>query len=230
MGIKLLADITSLLKPARDVFFKKQCKLGELIIDLSLKQEIRYSNKITEFPIESGANIADHVITRPTKLILQGRIIENTFDIVGNVQQITNMFTGNIINNISNFARGVSIKQTTAYQILQTLWQNKSLVTVTFKLDTFDDMVIEDLTFTSDSSTLDNLAFDITLVQVKQAMVESSVISRASSAAAGLKDLTSSKDIFGKQNVKEASSSQKSFLRRPVDWVGEKIQKIKSWF
>lgn len=227
MGIKLLADITSLLKPARDVFFKKQCKLGELIVDLSLKQEIRYSNKLTEFPIESGANITDHVITRPTKLILQGRIVENTFDIVGNVQQITNLFTGNIVNNISNFARGVSVKQTTAYQILQTLWQNKSLVTVTFKLDTFEDMVIEDLSFTSDSSTLDNLAFDITLVQVKQAMVESSIISRSTSAAAGLKDLASSKDIFGKQDTKEASSAQGSYLRKKIDWAK---QKIKNWF
>jgi hypothetical protein len=222
MGFKLLADITTLLSPARQVFFNKKCKIGELIIDLAQKQEINYSNKITEFPIEEGAYISDHVIVRPTKLVLQGSIVDNTFDIVGNVQQITNIFTGNIANNLLNAVKGVSVKQATAYQILQTLNFNKQRVTVVFKLDVFDNMIIEDLTFTNDGDTSNRLFFDITLVQVKQANVETTSITRNISNS-NLKNLTSPKSIFGKQESSNATATQESYLLGVA-------KKIKNWF
>lgn len=226
MAFNLLADITTLVTPARQVFFNKKCKIGELIIDLAQKQEIKYSNKITEFPIEEGAYISDHVIVRPLKLTLQGSIVDNTFDIVGNVQQITNIFTGNIANNLLNVVKGVSVKQATAYQILQTLNFNKQRVTVVFKLDVFDNMIIEDLTFTNDGNTTNRLSFDITLIQVKQANVETTSIPRSISNS-NLKNLTSSKSIFGKQESSDTTDTQKSYLLEKIEWGSNKV---KSWF
>ena len=227
MAFKLLADISRLLNPTRQLFFRKECKIGELVIDVSLKQEIKYSNVITEFPVENGSSITDHIIVKPTRLVLSGMIIDSTFDIYGNVQKITNLFTTNPINNLTNLVKGVSAKQITAYQILQTLWQNKSLVTVTFKLDVFPNMVIEDLSFTSDNGTIDNLPFEITLVQMKQAEVENVYISRNRNVNNSLKGLATPKSIFGKQESKQPTENQKSFL---FDKIGDKVKKNKSWF
>jgi len=56
---------------------KKPGKIGVLEFDATIHESHEYVNTVTEFPVEKGFNISDHVIRQPEKLTMEG-FITNT--------------------------------------------------------------------------------------------------------------------------------------------------------
>ena len=56
---------------------KKPGKIGVLEFDATIHESHEYTNTITEFPVEKGFNISDHIIRQPEKLTMEG-FVTNT--------------------------------------------------------------------------------------------------------------------------------------------------------
>jgi len=56
---------------------KKPGKIGIIELDATVRESHEYTNTLTEFPVEKGFNINDHVIRQPEKLTIEG-FITNT--------------------------------------------------------------------------------------------------------------------------------------------------------
>ncbi len=178
MAITLLAKITNLVGSGKKLLFSSQSKIGELFIDGTHLETIEYSNTITNHPIESGSSISDHIYTNPIIVKMQGSITDTSVDIIGTIKDVTGLFDGNLLNNVVDKFKGKGSKSTAAYELLKGLSDTKSLVTVVNYLDTFDNMVIENLTFPRDNKVGNRLLFEITLKQITLASVKTVSISR----------------------------------------------------
>lgn len=58
-------------------------KIGDLILDCTLRENHDLSSKVTEYPVESGATMADHVIKNPREITLEGMITNSPLLILG---------------------------------------------------------------------------------------------------------------------------------------------------
>jgi len=56
---------------------KSPGKIGVLEFDATIHESHEYTNTVTEFPVEKGFNISDHIIRQPEKLTMEG-FITNT--------------------------------------------------------------------------------------------------------------------------------------------------------
>lgn len=64
------------------IFTRKKIpnKIQELTIDTSLTEEHRYENNVTDYPIEDGTNINDHINRQPEEITIEGVITATPFE------------------------------------------------------------------------------------------------------------------------------------------------------
>lgn len=221
MAIKLLASLDSLINASKNLLVANKTVIGDLILDASHIEDIKYSSKLTNHYVEDGSVISDHILLQPTEFSLVGSVTDDSIDIVGYAQSFFNLPKFNI-SNISN--RGP--KQVAAYELLTSLYNSKSIVTVVAYLDTFTDMAIENLTFNNDANTGNRLFFKIELKKANFATVKTvnvGTLSGSGSINSGknLQDMVSKKTNLGIQQTqlpktKEVQDGASTLAK----WVG----------
>lgn len=201
MAIRLLASLDSLINANKNLLTFNKTIIGDLILDASHIENIKYSSKLTDHYVENGSVISDHILLQPVSLSLEGSITDDSIDIVGYAQNIFNLpkisFANTILSN-----KGA--KQVAAYELLTSLYNSKSLVTVVAYLDTFTDMAIENLVFPNDANTGNRLFFKIELKKANFAtvkMVNVGTLSGSTNSGKNLQDMVSKKTNLGIQQT-----------------------------
>lgn len=221
MAIKLLANLDSLINAGKNLLIANKTVIGDLILDASHIENIKYSSKLTDHYVENGSVISDHILLQPVSFSLEGSVTDDSIDIVGYAQSFFNLPKFNS-SNISN--RGA--KQIAAYELLTSLYNSKSLVTVVAYLDTFTDMAIENLVFPNDANTGNRLFFKIELKKANFATVKTVNVGTLSSSGSinsgkNLQDMVSKKTNLGIQQTqipkaKEVQDGASTLAK----WVG----------
>ena len=67
---------------------KKPGKIGVLELDATVHETHDYTNTLTEFPVEKGFNISDHVIRIPEKLTMEGFITNTPVPLSSNLKPL----------------------------------------------------------------------------------------------------------------------------------------------
>lgn len=102
----------------------------------------------TQHPVLTGANVSDHAYVEPARVTLE----------VG------------MSDAMASFSAGVwvgwSTKSISAYQILKNLALNKTLFTLTTRLDTYSNMLIEHIDAPDENKTLHGLRATFTLGEI----------------------------------------------------------------
>jgi hypothetical protein len=203
MAISLLAKISNLVLTGKKILFNNKSQIGDLVIDGTHLETITYNNTITTHPVESGAYIADHIYINPLRVTMDCSITDSAGDIVSGIREIGSLFSGNILNNLSNRFQGKGAKQTAAYEFLKDLAGSKSTVTIVNKLDVLPNMAVESVSMPRTKETGDRLYFTITLQQITYATVEKTTgLSKKYNLAGKLN--------LGKQDSKLASVEESS--------------------
>lgn len=162
-------------------FERQKTQIGDLIIDASLKEDINVSSNITEHAVETGQSISDHISQKPLKLKIDGYISNAPNVIFGilNLPLQKNSISSLVNNfkNLSPFSDGETPSQT-AYNALMQLWKDRALITIVTQLQVFNNMVIENATFTKDETSVHRLVFSIEFKQVTFVSSEKSLVSR----------------------------------------------------
>lgn len=125
------------------------------VFDAVFKINHRRSLVKTQHPVLTGANISDHAYIQPAKVTLE----------IGMSDCMASYSNGIWV--------GASTKSISAYQILKQLQINKVLLTLTSRLDTYYNMLIEDLSAPDDNSTLRSLKATVSLGEIIAASVYS---------------------------------------------------------
>lgn len=144
------------------------------VFDAVLKLSHRRSLVKTQHPVLTGANISDHYYLKPSRVVLE----------IGMSDAMAAFTAGVWV--------GASTKSISAWQILKGLQLNGTLLTVTTRLDTYYNMLIDDLNTSDDNKTLHGLRATVTLEELISASVSSQ---SPSSARSQTTDSTSSGTI-----------------------------------
>ncbi|HID0823810.1 TPA: phage baseplate protein [Clostridium botulinum] len=118
-----------------------------LIFDAVFSTQHDTSLNITEHPVQTGADIADHAYEEAARL---------TFDI-----GMSDVMTSIVPGQFSGTSRSVS-----AYKKLRDLQHKRLPITVITRLGTYNNMMVETISTTDDSKTTYGLRATVTLKQI----------------------------------------------------------------
>lgn len=141
------------------------CTIGDLSLDLLIQEEEELSNKVTQFPIESGGNFADHVINDPVVLTITGLVTNAPIrahpGTIDGKARVTRKGEDQLNGSDINFAE-------LALAYLKEIRLARQPVTVTTKRGTWENMLVERVSRAKNKDTGDALVFSIRLVEFKQ--------------------------------------------------------------
>lgn len=179
-------------------------KIDDLQLDATITEVHDYENEVTQFPVEDGSSINDHIRKMPAKLQMEGFITNSPINsiqtrIAETVKSVGGLFTSKNLNN-DDVKNNVDF----AFQALLALTGRQidgfdttpKLLTVVTGLRVYKNMAINSLRVPRDISTGQALRFTCMLVEVKKVKTESVDIPNAKAAD---KDLAQSKVAKGKQ-------------------------------
>jgi hypothetical protein len=217
MSTTLIASISQALLFTK-TFTGFRNKIADLVIDATDSEIIEYSSIITNHPVSSGSNISDHIYENPILITMEGRITNDSL-LGRDFDTLPGFLEGNIVTNIYNYITGPTKKQILAFNCLETLKKNKSLVTIVAKMKTYDNMAIESLNFSRDNEVGDNLCFTIKLKQVN--IVTSKIVNITKPIIASKKVGASNLASLGRGDVQKLSSENqqktKTNLKQNLD-------------
>jgi hypothetical protein len=102
------------------------------VFDAVIQSEHQRAARKAEHPVQTGANLSDHIFILPARVVLE----------IGMSDAMDSFESG--------MWTAASSKSVSAYQQLKTLWENRQPLTVTTRLDTYQNMFIMNI------SSLDN--------------------------------------------------------------------------
>jgi hypothetical protein len=105
----------------------------EIPLDARVGGSYRFEAEITQFPVESGAQITDHVHLRPDVITLEGMVSDTP---------VTSIPTYLGLRGDQE-AGTASSRSQNAYDALHQVWRERLPVTVVTEYMVFDDMIIE---------------------------------------------------------------------------------------
>lgn len=127
-----------------------QGNLFSLDLDVTQDEAHEWSNDVTQFPVEIGSPITDHIQPQPDKVSMSG-IISNSA--IGEVA----------LNKINN---GDDLVQN-AFDLLRKLMDDRILVTVYTRYKVYTDMALKSCNIPADSSIGDSIKFKLEFVHVR---------------------------------------------------------------
>ncbi len=117
-------------------------------VDAALTETHNLAADVTEFPVEDGSTISDHVIVKPRQYSCTG-VISNS-----------------PLASISPLRNAATAPATEGRQILEAILETKKVITIQTTLRSYTNMVMESLTFEESSTTGDALRFTASFRQI----------------------------------------------------------------
>lgn len=127
------------------LFGKKydQSNIGGVVLDATLTEDHEYNARVTNYPVEDGRIISDHIINEPETV------------------QITGIVTDTPLSFLSSFNRSIN-----AFNRLIQIHRNKERITVVTGIRVYTDMVMTSLQVPRNVQTGQSLNFVIELQKI----------------------------------------------------------------
>lgn len=170
------------------LFFKnnKQYGVGSLVFDLILTEDHSLDNTVTNHAVEDGSEISDHIQNELEKGSLTG-----------------------LITNFSIRAGAItSNRAQDAFDLLYSIWKERSLVTVTTIHKTYENVAIISAPVARDTESAESIVIQINFQQVKVVKLQSVVIETEISLTGLSKD--SQKQVAPKTKVGRSVGNKSS--------------------
>jgi len=136
---------------------KKKLAIAQIEVDVSVSETHETDCDVTENPVESGANVTDHVFVKPARLTVEGLVSDTPIKLLGNV---TSLFDDN--------------RSRKTYEELLALQAAREPIDVITGLKQYSNMILKTLTVPRSADTGKALRFTAVFQEVR--LVESASI------------------------------------------------------
>lgn len=130
----------------------------ELPLDVRISTTHSFQSTITEFPVEAGALISDHVHLRPDALTIEGFVSDSPVNVIPTAPP---MLKGDL-GQREDYSRSQD-----AFDVLQEIRRQKKPLTVIDRFLTYEDMMIESLEIPQSRDRSTGLWFTMTLKKIQ---------------------------------------------------------------
>lgn len=148
----------------------KLASIGSLELDASVSEIHSSKADVTEFPVEDGSIITDHINKRPDVVQIEG-YVSNT-----PIKAFTDFFGAAPLKSLSNSLAGISNDLAkTGYDRLLEIVEGNELITIVTTLRTYQNMALESFSVNRSASDGDVLHFtavarEINLIQTAESV------------------------------------------------------------
>jgi len=125
-------------------------KIREMPIDLVLNETHVFESAITEHPVESGADITDHIRPLPLKLTLTGMFSDTSLSLLDNIERRTDGEPHTI----------------RAVQFFEELREKKYLVDISNRLKSYTNMAVSSVTFSRGTGSGKSIQMQVNFKEV----------------------------------------------------------------
>jgi len=133
-----------------------QDTITEIPLDARVGSTYRFSAEITQYPVESGATITDHVHLRPDEIQLEGMVSDTP----------VNELPTYLALRGDRQSQSAGLRSQSAFDALFTVWRDRLPLTVVTEYMVFDDMMIESLEIPRAPDRGEAIWFQLTLRKV----------------------------------------------------------------
>lgn len=177
-GNNTLVNLMTGIKGLQSFLFKTpKWPIGGWYFDGIMRTEHTRKSRATQHPVQTGANISDHIILEPAELMIE---IYMSDAYAPPSISVGNAFVDTILSEVTKtelldgqFAAG-SGRSAQAWRVLKLMQDLRMPIEVETRLDYYENMVIEELTAPDDVKTLN--ALSATLIMKEIIMVDVSEI------------------------------------------------------
>jgi hypothetical protein len=158
---------------------KTEKSIGGFEIDATITEGYKYVNQVTEFPVEDGSNVNDHVISEAAEISIQAFIGQAKFEV----------WDGAVPESMSDLPdEDPKARIMQAYYELLKLKEDRQPLTLIIGLGTFENMVITSFEIDRDVKTGKDLPFSMTFKQVRIVKSETVGINATSDQVASVRN------------------------------------------
>lgn len=138
-------------------------RVGDLILDALIEEAEEKSNTVTQFPVEDGSQINDHVIKRPDILVIRGIVTNAPIRSHGGTADAQARATIPVLDHVVGTALNYA---ELALAYLRELVDLKKSVAVVTRRGRFENMQVTKFSRSKTKDTGDALVFTIEMTQV----------------------------------------------------------------
>jgi len=178
-------------------------QIGVMTLDISVKETHLRTATVTENEVEDGSVVSDHVRINPESLTLTGQISEFPVGL-GGVAGVTAVGLQRLILGSEGLVKGVRKKPEDAWTYLKEVFEAGEPIEIITGLQSYEDMVIQELSVPRSSSDGLSLLFTVKLKRIQFAVTEFTASFKLDAEANA-----SAKNSKGKQSSKEAAEAAK---------------------
>jgi len=184
------------------IFKKETGKIGVIKLDATLNEDHAFTSEIPQYPVESGADVSDHIIPKPRMVSMRGFVTNSP---IVNIEASNAYKVGSAINELRN------------------IYNNRELITVVTGLEVYSDVAMESLSIPVDGQTGQALIFNATFKKVRFVTASTVIIpnvkpiverTAASTANTGNQQ---TEDIGDVENPDAEGPKEKSWLAKVID-------------
>lgn len=199
---------------------KSPGKIGNLELDAMISERQRFSNDVTNFPIESGSSISDHVIQAPEEVEIEGFVTNTPIEFLSGLRSGSEDRVLNAYLMLLDMAGYKYPGKAYRFNELEVIAEDEQyrpeykLVDILTGLRLYTDMVLVDLTIPRDAKTGDTIHFTatfrkVTSVELANILREPDKIAETNPNADRTKKQGADKKDAGKSGSKLESTADK---------------------
>lgn len=189
---------------------RKAPKIGALSLDCSLDESHVYDSKVTEFPVEDGSVITDHIRNAPIRLDMTGFVTNNP---ITSAKQKSDISGEEQVGNFVDLA----------FEALIKIRNERTPVTIVTGLKVYENMAMESMSIPRSASTGDTFRFRASFKEVRIVSTETTKIPDLAPSAS---DKGASTSDNGTQTAKKSTVEEK----KPVSILKGALTVVKNKF
>jgi hypothetical protein len=187
--------------------------INQLVIDATLRIDHEYTNRPTEYPIEDGAIISDHIRQSPERITLE--IVTTNSPVVVNIDNTGKTQIRVDQSNRKQLAFNTWLEYA-GYEInkqadaIEGQVNEPQLLNIVTDLKVYTNMVITNLSMPENRSINDAIIASVSFQKIKKATTEFFVtpdVSELNGKAPNIENQAAKKTDVGKQQSKEADNN-----------------------
>ena len=136
------------------LFFKKGNFISTIELDIIISESATATVRVTENPVENGANVNDHIIIEPLTFTTAGVVSNISSSTIGQFTRIPTIFSQN------------TAKSKEAWEALLELQINRTPFTLVQGLKEYNNIVLISLTESQDKDSANGLFFTATMKEI----------------------------------------------------------------
>jgi len=187
--------------------------------DAIISENHQMNAEATQYEIEDGSDISDHIINRGKLLTIEGIVSDDPITILqtGMLSRTIAAITPGVLKSKLSFGlsgdKGRPSKE--AYDHFEEIYDKKIPVTIITGLKKWDNMIMEDISIPRTSKTVRSLNFTATFRQVRMV---SAILVTAPSVHQDVELGAQNKKNIGKQSTNSLTDTNKGLAKSIKDW------------